>query len=153
MLSSVRDCGEGLNQMINHIFRENQTPNVLLASLEGHSARQRAIVNNIANIDTPGYRRTEVTFEKQLQREVAALRPERRGDGSVTNFRSERPLSGFRPEAVVDPSSPVRFDGSNVRIDREMVDLANTTGKLNQLTELLIRQMRITKSAIVGRNQ
>lgn len=138
--------------MINHIFRQNQTPNVLMAALEGHSARQKAIVNNIANVDTPGYRRIEVNFEKQLQREVAALRPERNPDGSVTNFRSERPLNDFRPEARIDPSAPVRFDGSNVRIDREMVDLAKTTGKLNEMTELLIRQMRITRSAIVGRN-
>ncbi len=138
--------------VIQHIFRGNQTPNVLLASLDGHSARQRAIVNNIANVDTPGFRRIEVNFEKELQREVARMRPERLGNGAISSRMVDRPLEDFSPEVSIDMSTPVRFDGSNVRIDQEMVELAKSTGKINELTELLIRQQRITQSAITGRN-
>jgi flagellar basal-body rod protein FlgB len=138
--------------MIQHLFREKPTQNVLLAALEGQSGRQRAIVNNIANVDTPGYRRIEVNFEKELQREIDRMRPERKNDGSISMKKLANPLSGFSPEAEIDQSTPVRFDGSNVRIDREMVDLAKANGKINELTELLVRQMRITRSAILGRN-
>ncbi|MCA9436011.1 MAG: flagellar basal body rod protein FlgB [Candidatus Omnitrophica bacterium] len=139
--------------MIQHLFRDNKTPNVLLASLEGHSARQKAIVNNIANVDTPGYRRIDVSFEEKLQREVDRLRPQRSPDGSISTDWGDRPLGDFSPEASIDMTAPIRFDGSNVQIDREMVDLAKTTGKITELTELFVRQQRVIKAAILGRNQ
>ena len=143
---------ESVESMIQHIFREHQTPNIILAALEGHSARHQAIINNIANVDTPGYRRVEVTFEEQLAKEIDRMRPKRKADESVVGVMEERPLGRFSPKASVDMSSPIRFDGSNVQIDREMVDLAETSGKLTQLTELLIRQQRMVRSAILGRN-
>ncbi|MCA9450322.1 MAG: flagellar basal body rod protein FlgB, partial [Candidatus Omnitrophica bacterium] len=143
---------ESAKIMIQHIFRGNQTPNVLLAALDGQSARQGAIVNNIVNVDTPGYRRVEVSFEEELQKEVARMRPERASDGSISTDSVDRPLGDFAAKVSIDMSTPVRFDGSNVRIDREMVELAKATGKINQLTELLIRQHRMTRSAILGRN-
>jgi len=138
--------------MIQHLFRGNKTPNILMASLEGYSARQRAVANNIANVDTPGYQRIQVDFEEKLRKEVDRLRPERMSDGSIRSGLLERPLDAFSPEVSIDKSTPVRFDGSNVRIDAEMVELAKSTAKINELTELLVRQMRITRSAILGRN-
>ena len=101
----------------------------------------------------PGYRRIDVSFEEKLQREVDRLRPHRSTDGTISTDWADRPLGDFSPEASIDMTAPVRFDGSNVQIDREMVDLAKTTGKITELTELFVRQQRVIKAAILGRNQ
>jgi flagellar basal-body rod protein FlgB len=44
---------------------------VLSAALDGLSWRQRVIADNIANVDTPGFRATSVDFESALRQAVA----------------------------------------------------------------------------------
>ena len=42
--------------------------NLLKTALDAYALRQKAIASNVANIDTPGYKRLEVPFESQLQK-------------------------------------------------------------------------------------
>ena len=41
-------------------------------ALGGLSRRQEAIANNIANVETPGFKRTTVSFESQLRQQLAS---------------------------------------------------------------------------------
>jgi flagellar basal-body rod protein FlgB len=132
--------------MIKPFFGSNKTNLVLQAAQEGHALRHRAIVNNIANVDTPGYQRIEVPFETELKKAVNGMlfsSPEE-GEGFGGGIH-------FSPTIRIDTSGPLRADGSNVSIDREMAALAKNAGKLNALTELMIRNYRDIKSAINGR--
>ena len=45
---------------------ESVTSAALSSALDGLSARQRAIANNIANVNTPGYTAERVSFEDAL---------------------------------------------------------------------------------------
>jgi flagellar basal-body rod protein FlgB len=77
----------------------------LEAAMRASAARQQAIAQNIANVNTPGYRRRDVDFGQTL----SALMNE--GDGKA--------LQQFTPTAAVDNSAPVRTDGNSVDIDHE----------------------------------
>src|SRR6266545_8068801 len=68
-------------------------------AIEGASARQQAIAENLANVDTPGYQRVDVDFHQTLRDAMAA-------DGKA--------LAGaaFTPER--DATAAVRPDGSSV---------------------------------------
>jgi flagellar basal-body rod protein FlgB len=138
--------------MINPFFDGNQTHAVLQAALQGYGARYQAVVHNIANVDTPGFQRLEVAFEDNLRKEIKRLRPSAATLGASYDEMEKGPLSRFRPEVRTDKSAPIRADGSNVSIEREMGLLYKNSGKINDLTELLIRNYSQIKAAIRGRN-
>ncbi len=99
------------------------TTNILQKALEGNWARHKAITNNIANVDTPNYKRKDVAFDQYLQEAI------RRNDGSLANVR---------PMTYTDYRQfSYREDGNNVDMDLEMGFLAQ-----NQIRhEVLISQV------------
>jgi len=125
---------------------------VLQAALEGYGLRHRATVHNIANVDTPGFQRIDVSFEDQLKRAVDRM-PSRGSmfRGVDMDHRRDNPLNRVAYKISLDQSSPVRADGSNVSIDREMAILSQNAAKVRDLTELMIRNYSTIKSAIRGR--
>lgn len=93
--------------------------------LHGLSARQQAISNNIANIDTPGYQRQEVPFESELRRALAG------GSTSLATTDPRHVTAGAAQGSDLglqgaQQLASQRLDGNNVSIDQEMVDLADT---------------------------
>lgn len=133
--------------MIRPFFGQSLTQLTLHAAIEGRSDRHKATVQNIANVDTPGYQRVEVQFEDQLKKAMRGFRPQRGSDSSPFGSSFDR----FSTTAETDSRPPLRADGSNVSIDSEMAMLAKNSGELNALTELMIRQYTQIKSAINGR--
>ncbi|HXG24543.1 MAG TPA: flagellar basal body rod protein FlgB [Chthonomonadales bacterium] len=95
------------------------------AALDGLSLRHAAISHNIANVNTPGYKRIEVPFESALARAV-------RKNVSTCGLPC-RPNLEFTPPVVRDPSIG-RADGNNVDIEREIVQLADNTLRYETLS-------------------
>ena len=78
------------------------TVNALESALDGLAARQRAIANNLANVNTPQFQATRVQFEDSLAASIA------RGDG--------------RAAPTEAPSlEPTRLNGNNVNADTEVL--------------------------------
>jgi hypothetical protein len=79
---------------------DNNMVSLLSLALDAAGMRQQAIAHNIANVNTPGFRRVAVSFEQQ----VAAL--EQRGMRSVTGAPpSLADLAGIRPHFIAaDPA-------------------------------------------------
>ena len=99
--------------------------NVLDKAADAAWMRNDAISNNLANVDTPGYKRQDVDFENQL---AIALRRSKYTsmDAKVSNLKTNR----LRPLAYTDYAGfSYRVDGNNVDVDTEGVYLAK-----NQVT-------------------
>jgi len=94
-------------------------------ALDGLSARHAAIADNIANVNTPGYKRKEVPFEDALARAL-------QDHGSLCSPGSARP---FSPCVTRDTDSAARADGNNVDIEAEMVRLAETSLRYETLAQ------------------
>lgn len=99
--------------------------NVLDKAADASWLRNDAISNNIANVDTPGYKRQDVDFESQLAKALKNSRYTSM-DTRVSNIK----LSRLKPVCYTDYAGfSYRLDGNNVDIDTEGVYLAK-----NQIT-------------------
>lgn len=103
--------------------------NVLDRAADAAWQRNEAISNNIANVDTPGYKRQDVAFESVLQQALGNNRYQSMDD-KVANVN----LSRLRGRAYVDYANySYRLDGNNVDIENENVMLAENQLKYQGL--------------------
>lgn len=102
--------------------------------LDGLALRQEVIANNLANVNTPGFKRAVVSFEQELQ--------------SALKHRDVRSLYRVEPQITVQSQTSLRPDGNNVDIDMEMAELAANTLQYNAVARLLSGQFGLLRSAI-----
>jgi flagellar basal-body rod protein FlgB len=126
--------------MIDPVF---QSANYQLARklLDAAALRQEAIAANIANAETPGYRRLDVApnFAEQLRAHAAA------GDLA-------RATDTLRPALAEDPHArAVRPDGNTVEIERELLLMNRNAVEYEFLTEVVSKNIKQLKLAITGR--
>ena len=94
--------------------------NVLEKAADASWLRDQCIANNIANVDTPGYKRQDVDFESVLEKELGYRRSESM-DEKVANVK----LSRLKVGAYTDAAGfSYRTDKNNVDIENENVLLA-----------------------------
>ncbi|KXK30944.1 MAG: flagellar basal-body rod protein FlgB [Candidatus Brocadia sinica] len=105
--------------------------------LDVSAIKHKVIANNIANINTPGYKKMEVSFAEQLEKVIK--------DNSVNKFDSLQPKIVLSKE---DANGTVRNDGNNVDMDKEVSSLMKNTLSYNIYTQLLAKKMESLKSAI-----
>lgn len=114
---------------------------VLTKVMDGTAIRQRALANNIANTETPGYQRQDVDFATRLQDITSGM-----GDGvEAINSIDSLPI-----EIQPDTLSPQKVDGNSVQIEREMVELAKNTLQYETSAQLLQMKYRSLSDAIRG---
>lgn len=119
------------------------------AWLSGLGRRQGSIANNIANIDTPGYQRQQVTFETELQRAFGRT-PARL---ATTDPRHIAAPSRLRDQLGLDPQQLLessRLDANTVDIDQEMVLLAETQMRYQAASQVLSRKLNNIRTALNG---
>ena len=118
--------------------------NVLDRAADAAWQRNEAISNNIANVDTPGYKRQDVAFESVLQQALGNNRYESMDD-KVANVN----LSRLRGRAYVDYANySYRLDGNNVDIDTEQVQLAENQIRYQALMDGINNEFSNLKSAM-----
>lgn len=115
---------------------DDATLSALRGSLAFATARHQAIASNIANVNTPGYRRVDVAagFE-------AAFR-------DAVQQRGPTPEPKFLEDTT---AAAVRADGNNVNLDRELYLLAENNTRHEFAAEVLRRRFSGLRTAITGR--
>ncbi len=104
--------------------------NVLDKAADASWKRNEAISNNIANNDTPNYKRQDVAFESELRRALGSASNKSNMDSRVNNID----LSKLRGETYTDNADlSYRLDGNNVDIENENVMLAENQLKYQGL--------------------
>ncbi|MFT3985879.1 MAG: flagellar basal body rod protein FlgB [Lachnospiraceae bacterium] len=107
--------------------------NVLDKAADGAWLRNEAIANNIANVNTPNYKRQDVSFEAELKQALKTSQYETLDD-KVSNVNDK--LSRIEPRVYTDAAGySYRLDGNNVDIDNENVELASNQIKYNALVQ------------------
>ena len=120
--------------------------NILGKAADGAWARNAAISNNIANVDTPGYKRQDVSFETELQHALKASKY-RSLDTKVAEANLH--LNRLEPRVYTDiPNWSYRMDKNNVDIDTENVELASNQIKYNGITNSIDNEFKNLKTVI-----
>lgn len=118
--------------------------NVLDQAADAAWQRNEAISNNIANVDTPGYKRQDVAFESVLQQALGNNRYESMDD-KVANVD----LSRLRGRAYLDYANySYRLDGNNVDIENENVMLAENQLKYQGLISSINQEFTNLKTVM-----
>lgn len=111
---------------------DDVTSLTLQTAIAGLGMRQQVTANNIANLETPGFTASTVSFESSLADAVAA------GD----------PTSASR---TVSPSSdPAGINGNNVSLDDEIVTATKTGLQQQLLTGALTAKFGLISTVLKG---
>ena len=118
-------------------------------ALNASLARNDTISQNLANVDTPNYKRKDVAFEQYLNNAL----DESNLEGNLTDKRhipiNSKDIDSIEPTITQDNSNvSMRIDGNNVDIDSEMAYLAKNTIKYNALVQLINSNFSKTKNVI-----
>ena len=91
--------------------------NVLDKAADASWKRETVLANNIANVDTPGYKRKDLDFEGVLKQELGRCKHTSL-DTKIENLHMDH----LNPSVYTDLSNySYRLDGNNVDIDNEEV--------------------------------
>jgi flagellar basal-body rod protein FlgB len=101
-------------------------------------AKQVASAGNLANVDTPGYKTKEVNFAETLKNKLSP--------GNATFPGAGAPNGGVVMQDV--EGLPVRRDGNNVQLDRELLSMSRAAGDFAQAQTALAAKFRLVRYAI-----
>lgn len=99
--------------------------------------------NNIANVDTPGYRRKRVNFEETFRRKLEAAALTGKNEDVRQAIQSSKSY-------VVEDAHTTRADGNGVNADVEYTELTRTALQYQYLTQSLSGDIVRYRSAIKG---
>lgn len=102
---------------------------LLRMGLDASNLRGEAISQNIANVNTPNYKRKVVTFEETLK----------------ANSKVAPTIS-----IVEDNSSEIRSDGNNVDLEVEKINQAANSLQYNAMVTLINAKLSLANSVIRG---
>ena len=118
--------------------------NVLDKAADASWTRESLITNNIANVNTPNYKRRDLNFESVLNEQLGSCKHE-----SLDAKMRTVDLGQLNPMIYTDHSSlSYRLDGNNVDIDTEEAELASEQIKYQALTTSISKEFSRMKSVI-----
>ncbi len=131
-----------------------QTNNLLERALDVESLRRKVIANNIANVDVPHFKRSEVNFESELRRVIMENNdpdyklPAKMTDPKHIPFYTPKSISSVRPRINLDYNTTFRNDGNNVDIEKEIVDSAKNQMRYNAFVTMLNSNFKQLKNVM-----
>lgn len=135
-------------------FLFGRTVGMLKDAMDGAGAAHSAIADNIANVNTPNFRRADVSFKDAL---AAADPAPANGDELelATTSDLDVPVDGashdpaaFKITTTVDQNQQMRLDGSNVDVDQEMAKLSLNSAYAQTMGQLLANQYTRIRASI-----
>lgn len=114
----------------------------LRKALAGSWRKNTAIASNIANINTPGYKRVVVNFEEELKNQMAT-----RTMNTTHHKHFKAHINPFNPKVLSDRHS-FRRDKSAVNIDVENAEMAKNTIYYNVVLNQVNSQFQRLKAAM-----
>ncbi|MCX5827434.1 MAG: flagellar basal body rod protein FlgB [Deltaproteobacteria bacterium] len=119
----------------------NKTFDVLSNMLTYRSKRHQVILSNVTNIDTPGFKAADLTFRKDLREAMVSK-------GKVQMIKTQD--RHMAPE--LNKNDPGNYETSEteeaVKLDSEMVNLAENNLMYNTTVEMLARKFRTLQTAL-----
>ena len=113
------------------------TQMALEKALVGASMRQRVLADNLANVNTAGFQRSEVDFQSALSNAL---------DGETTPESLE--TLDFQPQ--VEGGGPVRADGNDVDVDAEMAHMNENAVTYQAIVAVAKQRMQMIQTALGG---
>jgi len=141
-----------IDNIMNFIFKKGW--NIHMSQIYGNGialsekvldylwGRQTVTLNNIVNVDTPGFKSQYITFEDALGEKLRKASASSRGAAAV-----ERAIDQSRLQLHTTWNESSRLDGNNVDMDMEQVDLVRSVLQYQYLVNSISNDINRLKSA------
>jgi flagellar basal-body rod protein FlgB len=106
-----------------NMSKTNSIVDFLEAGVKAETLRQKSIANNVANLETPGYRRVDVKFEELLSRALDS-------PGSIR-------LSEVKPQIFQPQQNPIKSNGNDVSLEIEVGEMVKNSLRYKTYIRLL----------------
>ena len=124
---------------------------VMQRGMGAANLRQEVISHNIANVNTPNFKKSDVIFEDLLAKELDL---DATGRLRIVRTHDRHMPIAFRGRAAakvaLDPSSSMRYDKNNVDIDVEMASLAKNSLYFNALARQVGAEFSRMRTVVAG---
>jgi len=134
--------------MIRDFLFSNPKMAYVKQSMDVSMMRHEAISNNIANVNTPNYKKQEVAFEDELAKALDS----QSFKGRTTNVKhipiGASSAGRITPKLITVKDQSMRNDGNNVDIDEEMANLSKNTIQYRTLASVLDNELTRINLAI-----
>lgn len=117
-------------------MKTNDVADVLQRALGAAQLRQNVIAHNIANVNTPGFKRSHVEFEEALAKAL----------------EEGRDAKSVQPAVIQETDTSLRPDGNNVDIEVENAEMAENQVYYSALARQLSDHFSRLRTAIRGGN-
>jgi flagellar basal-body rod protein FlgB len=142
---NFRNEGTGLNLLNGATFQKLQ------GALDAANTRQQVITNNIANNDTPYFKRSSVSFESLLEQEMSGNSPVLRGNRTDSRHFVIGQLNAIpTPVVTQDTSTVMNNNLNNVDIEQEMSLLADNQLRYNSYISLVNEKIKMMRTVAQG---
>jgi len=115
----------------------NDSIQILSKLLDASALRHRVLANNLANVDTPRFKRQDVLFRDALAKAIDSP------DGSK--------VTDVQPRVSMDTVTPGRPDGNNVSTQRELGEMTENALLYQFATRAINLKFSSLTKAIKGR--
>jgi flagellar basal-body rod protein FlgB len=128
---------------------------VLQKSLDSLAIQHEAIANNMANIDTPQFKRTVVSFQDKLKNALEVNPPSDMWRTHPMHFPMAQKVSldNFKPDVRAITDTIGRNDGNNVDLEMESGLLAENNLLYNSMVDVTSRYMANLRHSITEGKQ
>jgi flagellar basal-body rod protein FlgB len=104
------------------------------------SKRQQALSSNITNLDTPGYRAKDYTFEAEMASQAISM--------TTTSPNHIAPVQDTPGARIFEVGTKDKPNGNNVDIERELTEITKNGLEYITLVQYLNQKIRTLRSAI-----
>ncbi|GIP33061.1 flagellar basal body rod protein FlgB [Paenibacillus sp. J2TS4] len=131
------------------VLLNSPTFNLMERSMDASALRHQVLSNNIANVDTPYFKRSEIKFEEFLQNEM-------RAPFSIEGFRTDPRhfvighSSQVSPQITTDAETAMNNNMNNVDIDAEMSLLAKNVLRYYVMSQQVGHEIKMARTALGG---
>ena len=110
-------------------------------------AKQKLALDNIANVDTPGYKAKYALFEDELRSRLGRIQ----GRGGNRNSEIRDAILNTRLQIRQSEEESIRADGNNVNLDVEQLEIVRNTYQYQFALRQISDQFSRLRTAIEGR--
>lgn len=129
----------------------NQYLNILTKSVDNAAYRHKLLVNNVANVNTPGYKRRDVAdFQKELRETMSKTSFKASTDNPRHIQFGRLSFDELRPRTVVLEQTSYRNDKSSVDIDLEMAEMSKNGLRYQAYTQKVNGYFKSYKELLQG---
>lgn len=127
------------------IFKTNNSELMLEQSMRFLWTKQTAMLDNISNVETPGYKTKYVTFEEAFRARMDAAVSSQKPAAAVREV-----FDTVKPETHVATDESARADGNGVNLTEQAVELSRNAFQLQYTMQAISGEHAILRSAIRG---